>query len=105
MNRISISTVLLTMYLFAHPLVAQELQQLPAPQTFFSNPLSFEFQGDQIPSHVDTTSTRNPLTPDDRERLSLSISADDYPVTPGDVYKLTYLTADTAISFDFVVDG
>jgi len=37
--------------------------------------------------------------------LLLSLSADDYPVTPGDSYRLTYITASTAISVDTVVES
>ncbi|HUX50504.1 MAG TPA: SLBB domain-containing protein [Spirochaetia bacterium] len=40
------------------------------------------------------------------ERVRLATSSIDYPVTPGDVYRLTYSqTADTPITADLFVDG
>jgi len=48
---------------------------------------------------------RSLLPADPREMLLLSLSAEDYPVTPGDVYKLMYLTADTPVSLDVVVES
>ncbi len=37
--------------------------------------------------------------------LLLSLSTQDYPVTPGDTYRLTYLTADTPISLNVMVES
>lgn len=45
------------------------------------------------------------LPADAREMLLLSLSTDDYPVTPGDIYRLTYIPADVPISLDVVVES
>ncbi len=45
-------------------------------------------------------------TPVDQEqRLQLAIASEDYPVTPGDVYRLTYRQADTPVTNDFLVES
>ena len=40
-----------------------------------------------------------------QQRLQLAISSEDYPVTPGDVYRLSYRQADTAVTTDFLVES
>ena len=40
-----------------------------------------------------------------QQRLQLAISSEDYPVTPGDVYRLTYRQGDTAVTSDFLVES
>jgi protein involved in polysaccharide export with SLBB domain len=40
-----------------------------------------------------------------QQRLQLAISSEDYPVTPGDVYRLTYRQADTPITTDLLVEN
>ncbi len=40
-----------------------------------------------------------------QQRLQLAISSEDYPVTPGDVYRLTYRQADTPVTTDFLVES
>jgi polysaccharide biosynthesis/export protein len=40
-----------------------------------------------------------------QQRLQLAISSEDYPVTPGDVYRLTYRQADTPIASDLLVES
>ncbi|MCX6377591.1 MAG: SLBB domain-containing protein [Armatimonadetes bacterium] len=40
-----------------------------------------------------------------QQRLQLAISSEDYPVTPGDVYRLTYRQADTPITADLLVES
>ena len=40
-----------------------------------------------------------------QQRLQLAISSEDYPVTPGDVYRLTYRQADTPITTDLLVES
>jgi polysaccharide export outer membrane protein len=40
---------------------------------------------------------------EDKKKLLLSLSASDYPVTPGDVYRITYITADSEVSYEIVV--
>lgn len=40
-----------------------------------------------------------------QQRLQLAISSEDYPVTPGDVYRLTYRQADTPITNDLLVES
>lgn len=41
----------------------------------------------------------------DRNMLLLSMSAEDYPVTPGDIYKLSYLTANAPVSHEVIVES
>ena len=41
----------------------------------------------------------------DRNMLLLSMSAEDYPVTPGDIYKLTYLSATNPVSQEVIVES
>ena len=41
----------------------------------------------------------------DRNMLLLSMSAEDYPVTPGDIYKLTYLSAANPVSQEVIVES
>ncbi len=40
-----------------------------------------------------------------KQRLQLAISSEEYPVTPGDVYRLTYRQADTPVTTDFLVES
>jgi polysaccharide export outer membrane protein len=40
-----------------------------------------------------------------QQRLQLAISSEDYPVTPGDVYRLSYRQADTPITTDLLVES
>ena len=40
-----------------------------------------------------------------QQRLQLAISSEDYPVTPGDVYRLTYRQAETPITTDLLVEN
>jgi polysaccharide export outer membrane protein len=40
-----------------------------------------------------------------QQRLQLAIAGDDYPVTPGDVYRLTYRQAETPIATDLLVES
>ena len=39
------------------------------------------------------------------ERLQLAISTEDYPVTPGDIYRFTFTTAGNLISNEFIVES
>ena len=45
------------------------------------------------------------LPVDVHEMLLLSLSAEDYPVTPGDAYRLMYLTADRPVALDVMVES
>jgi polysaccharide export outer membrane protein len=83
----------------------QDLLQIPVPQTAVSGLPSLELQRTQSPSEAQAPAKKNPLPPDAREMLLLSLSARDYPVTPGDVYRLSYRSADASISFDAVVES
>jgi len=47
---------------------------------------------------VATTKISDISTPSMQEMLLLSLSAEDYPVTPGDTYQLTYITAGSPIT-------
>jgi polysaccharide biosynthesis/export protein len=38
-------------------------------------------------------------------RLAIAVAADDYPVTPGDVYTLTYVTSGLPVVYDVVVNS
>ena len=40
---------------------------------------------------------------DPRARLAIAIASEAYPVTPGDIYNLSYASAGQAVSFDVVV--
>ncbi len=40
-----------------------------------------------------------------RQRLQLAISNEDYPVTPGDVYRLSFRQADTPVIIDLLVES
>jgi polysaccharide biosynthesis/export protein len=40
-----------------------------------------------------------------QQRLQLAISSEKYPVTPGDVYRLTYTQADTQVINNFLVES
>lgn len=40
-----------------------------------------------------------------QQRLQLAISSVEYPVTPGDVYRLTYRQADTPVTSDLLVES
>jgi len=40
-----------------------------------------------------------------QQRLQLAISSEEYPVTPGDVYRLTYRQADTPVTVDLLVES
>ena len=39
------------------------------------------------------------------QRMLLSMSTEDYLVTPGDVYKLTYLSSNELISYEVVLES
>lgn len=41
----------------------------------------------------------------DKQKLLLSLSASDYPITPGDVYKIAYVSADNEVSYETVVEN
>ncbi len=43
------------------------------------------------------------LTPE--ERILMAVSSDSYPVTPGDLYGLTYINGQNTISYELQVDG
>jgi len=38
-------------------------------------------------------------------RLAVAVATEDYPITPGDVYTLTYLTAGQPVAYDVVVQS
>jgi len=59
----------------------------------------------QLWAEILTATERDMLPPDVRNKLLLSLSSEDYPVTPGDTYRLTYLTADRLISLDVVAES
>ena len=40
-----------------------------------------------------------------QQRLQLAISSEDYPATPGDVYRLSYRQADTPVTMDLLVES
>lgn len=40
-----------------------------------------------------------------QQRLQLAISSEDYPVTPGDLYRLSFRQADTVVTTDFLVES
>jgi len=42
---------------------------------------------------------------EEKKRILLSLSARDYPVTPGDVYIIAYVSADSEVSYETVVES
>jgi len=54
------------------------------------------------PSFSENTQ-QNGVTPSLQEMLLLSLSSEDYPVTPGDTYQLAYFTAGSAVTTFTVV--
>ena len=48
-----------------------------------------------------------PVSPIDinTERLLLSMSTEDYPVTPGDVYNIAYLRSNQQVTYQLLVES
>jgi len=58
------------------------------------------------PSRGDQTADTSPRSDESVERLQLAISSIDYPVTPGDIYQLSYReSAGAIVTRQFQVDG
>ena len=61
--------------------------------------------GAQMAAPGGSLTAPGPATPETQQRLQLAISSEDYPVTPGDVYQLSFRQADTSVAIDFLVES